>query len=52
MKIKEQINIMDELKEKNKKISFSFRMSPIMETFTGVMIAFLIFYSGKLILKK
>jgi len=43
---------LDELKEKNKKISSVYiRMSPIMETFTGVMIAFLIFYSGKLILK-
>ena len=43
---------LDELKEKNKKISSVYiRMSPIMETFTGIMIAFLIFYSGKLILK-
>jgi len=43
---------LDELKEKNKKISSVYiRMSPIMETFTGVMIAFLIFYSGKLILR-
>jgi len=43
---------LDELKEKNKKISSVYiRMSPIMETFIGVMIAFLIFYSGKLILR-
>tara|TARA_B100000900_G_C20568592_1_gene712200 strand:+ start:226 stop:1962 length:1737 start_codon:yes stop_codon:yes gene_type:complete len=39
-----------QLKEKNKKIQTVFvRMSPIMETLTGFMIAFLIFYSGKLI---
>ena len=38
-----------ELKEKNQKILTVFvRMSPIMETLTGIMIAFLIFYSGKL----
>ena len=38
-----------ELKEKNQKIQTVFvRMSPIMETLTGVMIALLIFYSGKL----
>ena len=43
---------LDELKEKNKKISSVYiRMSPFMETFTGIIIAFLIFYSGKLILK-
>jgi len=43
---------LSELKEKNKKIQTVFlRMSPIMETFTGIMIAFLIFYSGKLIMK-
>ena len=36
-----------ELKEKNQKILTVFvRMSPIMETLTGIMIAFLIFYSG------
>ena len=40
---------LNELKEKNKKIQTVFvRMSPIMETFTGIMIAILIFYSGKL----
>ena len=39
-----------ELKDKNKKIQTVFvRMSPIMETLTGIMIAVLIFYSGKLI---
>ncbi|MDA9643628.1 ABC transporter ATP-binding protein/permease [Candidatus Pelagibacter sp.] len=38
-----------ELKNKSKKIQTVFvRMSPIMETFTGIMIAILIFYSGKL----
>ena len=37
------------LKEKNQKILTVFvRMSPIMETLTGIMIAVLIFYSGKL----
>ena len=37
------------LKEKNQKIQTVFvRMSPIMETLTGIMIAVLIFYSGKL----
>ena len=36
-----------QLKEKNQKIQTVFvRMSPIMETLTGVMIAILIFYSG------
>ena len=39
-----------ELKEKNQKIQTVFvRMSPIMEIFTGVMIAILIFYSAVLI---
>ena len=37
------------LKDKNKKLATVFvRMSPIMEFFTGIMIAILIFYSGKL----
>ena len=37
------------LKEKNKKIQTVFvRMSPIMEILTGIMVAILIFYSGKL----
>ena len=41
-----------ELKDKNKKIQTVFvRISPIMETLTGIMIAILIFYSGKLILR-
>ncbi len=36
-----------QLKEKNQKIQTVFvRMSPIMETLTGIMIAILIFYSG------
>ena len=43
---------LEQLKNKNKKINTIFiRMSPIMETLTGIMIAILIFYSGKLILK-
>jgi len=38
-----------QLKEKNQKVQIVFvRMSPIMETLTGMMIAVLIFYSGKL----
>jgi len=41
----------NDLKEKNKKIGIVFvRATPIMETLTGIMIAILIFYSGKLIL--
>ena len=48
-----EINKADEylaqLKNKNKKIQTVFvRLSPIMETLTGIMIAVLIFYSGKL----
>ena len=40
------------LKEKTKKISIIFvRATPIMETLTGIMIAGLIFYSAKLILR-
>ena len=43
----------NQLKEKNKKIQTVYvRMSPIMEVLTGIMIAILIFYSGKLIIKK
>ncbi len=43
---------LDQLKEKNKKIQTVYvRMSPIMETLTGIMIAILIFYSGKLMAK-
>ena len=42
----------NDVKEKSKKILTIFvRSSPIMETLTGIMIAVLIFYSGKLILK-
>ena len=40
----------NDVKEKSKKILTVFvRSSPIMETLTGIMIAILIFYSGKLI---
>ena len=40
---------LSELKEKSQKIQTVYvRMSPIMETFTGIMIAILIFYSGLL----
>ncbi len=43
-------NYLNQLKEKNKKIGHVIvRISPIMEVLTGVMIATLIFYSGKLI---
>tara|TARA_B100000787_G_scaffold42758_1_gene30428 strand:- start:221 stop:1960 length:1740 start_codon:yes stop_codon:yes gene_type:complete len=43
---------LNQLKEKQIKISTVFvRMSPIMETLTGIMIAILIYYSGKLVLK-
>ncbi len=41
---------LSQLKDKNKKIQTVYvRMSPIMETLTGIMIAVLIFYSGILI---
>ncbi|WP_435089961.1 ABC transporter ATP-binding protein [Candidatus Pelagibacter bacterium nBUS_30] len=41
-----------ELMNKNKKIAtVLIRMSPIMEVLTGIMIAILIYYSGKLIVK-
>ena len=51
-----EVNKADEylagLKDKNKKIATVFvRLSPIMEILTGIMIAVLIFYSGKLITK-
>ena len=40
-----------QLKDKNKKIQTIFvRLSPVMETFTGIMIAILIFYYGKLMI--
>ena len=42
---------LETLKDKNAKIRTVYvRVSPIMETFTGIMIAILIFYSGKLII--
>ncbi len=42
-------NFLTELKEKSQKIQTVYvRMSPIMETLTGIMIAVLIFYSGVL----
>ena len=42
----------NDVKEKSKKINIVYvRNSPIMETLTGIMIAILIFYSGKLIIK-
>ena len=42
----------DDVKEKSKKIATIYvRSSPIMETLTGIMIAIIIFYSGKLVLK-
>jgi len=45
-------NQIDSLKETSKKINVVFvRASPIMEFLTGIMIAFLIFYSAKLIAK-
>ena len=48
--VKRADNYLTQLKDKNKKIATIFiRMSPIMEIFTGFMIAILIFYSGKLI---
>jgi len=43
---------LSDLKNKNKKILIIFtRMSPIMETLTGFMIAIMIFYSSKLVAK-
>ena len=45
-------NFINDVKEKSKKIATVYvRSSPIMETLTGIMIAILIFYSGKLVLK-
>ena len=45
-------NLIYNLKESNRKISIVFvRASPIMETFTGIMIAIIIFISAKLIIK-
>ena len=46
------IKFINALKSKTKKIATVYvRATPIMETLTGIMIASLIFYSGKLILK-
>ena len=43
---------LSQLKDKNKKIQTVFvRLSPIMETLTGLMVAILIFYAGKLMAK-
>jgi subfamily B ATP-binding cassette protein MsbA len=45
-------NHLHELKEKTKKIALVLvRLTPVMEILTGIMIATLIFYSGKLIVK-
>ncbi len=45
-------NHLHQVKEKTKKIALvTVRLTPIMEVLTGIMIAILIFYSGKLILK-
>ena len=44
---------LSELKEKNQKIQTVFvRLSPVMEVLTGIMIAILIFYAGKLIARE
>ncbi len=46
-------NFVNALKEKSIKIATVFiRTSPIMEILTGIMIAILIFYSGKLIMNE
>ena len=46
-------NYLSQLKEKNKKIGHVIvRISPVMEILTGIMIAILIFYSGKLIARE
>jgi len=43
---------LDELKQKSEKIETVYvRNSPIMETLTGIMIAIIIFYSGKLVVQ-
>ncbi len=50
-RIKRSDKFLNELKEKSKKTQIVLvRASPIMETLTGIMIASLIFYSGKLII--
>ena len=49
---KYKLKELNNLKEKSKKIATIYvRSSPIMETLTGIMIAILIFYSGKLVIK-
>ena len=46
------VKLINDLKERSRKISIVFvRASPIMEALTGIMIACLIFYSAKLIMK-
>tara|TARA_B100000787_G_scaffold87378_1_gene64546 strand:- start:7772 stop:9511 length:1740 start_codon:yes stop_codon:yes gene_type:complete len=48
---KRAINFIEDLKNKSKKIALVFiRATPVMETLTGIMIAILIYYSGKLML--
>ncbi len=50
--VKRSYEHLEKLKNKNAKIRTVYvRVSPIMETLTGIMIAILIFYSGKLIIK-
>tara|TARA_Y100000389_G_scaffold192011_1_gene218985 strand:- start:128 stop:1864 length:1737 start_codon:yes stop_codon:yes gene_type:complete len=50
--IKRSDEHLENLKDRNAKIRTVYvRISPIMETLTGIMIAILIFYSGKLIIK-
>jgi subfamily B ATP-binding cassette protein MsbA len=52
LEVKKADKYLIELKDKNKKIQNIFvRLSPIMETLTGFMVAILIFYSGKLMAK-
>ncbi len=52
LEVKRADEYLIELKDKNKKIQTVFvRLSPIMETLTGIMVAVLIFYSGKLMAK-
>ena len=46
------VKVINDLKDRSRKISIVFvRASPIMEALTGIMIACLIFYSAKLIMK-
>ena len=49
---KKLLSLISSLKDKTKKMAFVFmRATPIMETLTGIMIASLIWFSGKLILE-